>query len=50
MRLGALIGPVGPSPEPRALAEQASALEEEGFDGLWELRIFFGKNSQPCIY
>jgi alkanesulfonate monooxygenase SsuD/methylene tetrahydromethanopterin reductase-like flavin-dependent oxidoreductase (luciferase family) len=35
MRLGALIGPVGPSPAPSALVEQARRFEAEGFDGLW---------------
>lgn len=35
MRLGALIGPGESSPPPRALVDQAHALEEEGFDGLW---------------
>jgi alkanesulfonate monooxygenase SsuD/methylene tetrahydromethanopterin reductase-like flavin-dependent oxidoreductase (luciferase family) len=35
MRLGALIGPTGRSPAPRALVDQVRAFEAEGFDGLW---------------
>jgi alkanesulfonate monooxygenase SsuD/methylene tetrahydromethanopterin reductase-like flavin-dependent oxidoreductase (luciferase family) len=38
MKLGAIIGPLSPSPEVGALVTQARQLEDEGFDSLWTVQ------------